>query len=154
MNSTRSGMVSHHYFWPRVPQRMCRNYSLSTSGEFRHVRWGMCGQKSWKVPFQFLQEIWIQVVVGKRTFDLSTSWFLLSIFFLREGGVTKILRNTNGGSCRMLRFDDKGGGGGVWKTHKTGLGSGQIGRRVVAYSGREVGKKCQKKHLTSYMNAP
>ena len=25
MNSTRSGMVFHHYFWSHVPQRTCRN---------------------------------------------------------------------------------------------------------------------------------
>jgi hypothetical protein len=36
------------------------------------------------------------------------------------GGVTKILRNTYGGSCQMLTFDDKGGWGGL-KTPKTRL---------------------------------
>ena len=34
-------------------------------------------------------------------------------FFIVRGGVSKILRNTNGGSCQMLTIDDKGGGRGV-----------------------------------------
>ena len=31
-------------------------------------------------------------------------------FFVWGGGVMKILRKSNGGSCQMLTFDDKGGG--------------------------------------------
>ena len=40
-------------------------------------------------------------------------------FFFPSGGerVSKILRNTNEGSCQMLTIDDKGGGRGV-KNHK------------------------------------
>ena len=40
-------------------------------------------------------------------------------FFFWGGGVTKILRNTYGGSCQMLTFDDKGGGRGVKNPQNT-----------------------------------
>ena len=38
---------------------------------------------------------------------------LHDFFFVRGGGVSKSLRNTNGGSCQMLTIDYKGGGRGV-----------------------------------------
>jgi hypothetical protein len=41
-------------------------------------------------------------------------------FWYGGGGVNKTLRNTNGGSCQMLTFDDKGGWGGQ-KIQKTCL---------------------------------
>ena len=51
------------------------------------------------------------------------SWYVvagtLGHFFLVGGGVTKTLRNTYGGSCQMLTFDDKGGGRGVGNPQNT-----------------------------------
>ena len=55
--------------------------------------------------------------------DHFMSWYVvagtLGHFFLVGGGVTKTLRNTYGGSCQMLTFDDKGGGRGVGNPQNT-----------------------------------
>ena len=71
--------------------------------EFCYLLYGMCNR--------VLLEFYYTVVCLIKAVHL----VLLRLFFCTGGGggVSKTLRNTNGGSCQMLTIDDKGGGRGV-----------------------------------------
>ena len=72
-----------------------------------------------KVLFEFyftvvclIKTVFSSIAKAFKTFECMNDTFEMGSI-LSRGGVSKILRNTNGGSCQMLTIDDKGGGRGV-----------------------------------------